>query len=90
MAETSFVESLKTGNEIEKKIYSERLLLMTSVEEGLRKSLEGDVAFLWVTNLVDEHVGQNCSHIKIPQCLYTYMGGWPVRKDFAYTGFINY
>ena len=90
LAGSSYLEQLKTGNEIERRIYSDRHIQVATVEDGLQKALDGNVAFLWTEPAVNLLVGQNCSHSKIPQCFYTSMDGWAVRKDFAYTGFINY
>ena len=89
LAGSVYLEHLKTGNEIEQRIYSDRVIQVATVEDGLEKALDGNVAFLWTEPTVNLLVGQNCSHSKIPQCFYTSMNGWAVRKDFAYTGFIN-
>ena len=91
VAGTSYITLLKTGNAIEQKIHSERLLIVSSVEEGLEKVSEGNSAFLWTIPPVSLLVGQNCTHLQLPECVYTSLvEGWAVRKDFAYTGFFNY
>ena len=84
---SSNVARLKTGNDIEQKIYQERLILVSNMDHGLQKALDEDVAFLNTTNIL---VGKNCSYSKIPQCLRASMAGWAVRKDFPYKGFIDY
>ena len=90
MEGASYIELLRTGSDFEQKIHRDRLLIVSSVEEGLQKAQEGDVAFLYSIPSVNYLVGQNCTHIKIPQCFYTSTDGWAVRKDFPYTGFINH
>ena len=87
---SSYYEILKSGNAIERKIFRERILPVQSVEEGLQKALDGNVAFLWTPPMVNHFVGGKCTHYKIPQCFLTAVEGWAVRKNFAYIGFIDH
>ena len=49
---SSYASMLKNGNDIERKIYKERLIQVQSVSEGLEKTLVQDVALLWSQPLV--------------------------------------
>ena len=87
---SSYYEILKSGNAIKRKIFRERILPVQSVEEGLQKAADENVAFLWTPPMVNHLVGGNCTHYKIPQCFFTAVEGWAVRKNFAYNGFIDH
>lgn len=87
---SSYLDLLRSGCDIDKKIYAERLVRVKNVKEGVEKSLEGNTAFLWSTQTVYHLIGQTCTHSQLPRCFHTSTGAWAVRKDFPYTGFINY
>ena len=84
------VQMLRTGDVISQKIYNERLLFVNNVEEGLKKALEGDVAFLKSHPAVYAQVGHTCTHAQIAKHFYTANIGWLMKKDFPYAGFINH
>lgn len=90
VAETSYIEQLKTGSAIERSIYAERLVTVPTIEEGLQKTYDRSTAFIWTTSAVNLMVGRNCSHSKIPRKFFTHEEGWAVRKDFPYKGFIQF
>ena len=61
-----------------------------SVKEGLEKSLNDDIAFLWTEEHVADLVGQKCTHAKVSNCYQTSPVTWAMKKDFQYEKFINY
>ena len=87
---SAFVQMFQTGDDFNQKIYRERLLLVSSVQEGLQKTLQGDVAFLWGHSAVYDLVGQACTHAQVEKIYYSAPMGWVIKKDFEYAGFINH
>ena len=87
---SSYANMLKNGNDIERKIYRERLIQVQSVSEGLEKTLVQDVALLWSQPLVTELIGDKCTHARASKCFYSGPIAWAIRKDFQYAGFINH
>ena len=90
VAGTSYVEMLKTGNTIDRKIYAERLILESTVNEAFQKTLDGNTAFLWTEPALNKIIGKNCSHSKISRRFFELPYSWAVRKDFPYTGYIRF
>ena len=87
---SSYSHLLRTGNDIQRKIYKERLILVEDVESGLQKALVENTAFIWSTPRVYDLVGQSCSHAQIKKPFYISALSWAVPKDFPYTEFINF
>lgn len=89
---TSYIETLRTGSYIEKKLHDERLTLVPTVEEGIKRvAFDENSAFLWTTTAVNHLLGLNCTHSKIPKCFTDHpTEAWAFRKDFPFAGFIRF
>ena len=87
---TSFEDLFENGNAFYRKLYEERYEFVNSFEEGIQKSLNEDFAFIWDTDVMENLVGQKCSHVAIPQSTADFVVGFLMKKNHPYKDMFNY
>ena len=88
--ETAYGLLLKSGSEIAQKIYKERLVLKSNMDEALELLQNRKAAFLWDHASLSAKVGKSCKVAKIETCYMFSPAVFSVKKGFPYNGIISY
>ena len=90
VAETAQVSYLEKGSGVARKVYDQRLQLVTSRAQGLQTILEEEGALLEDHILVAAQVGHTCTVAKVKNCLFNTPIVFVTRKNSPYNGIISY
>lgn len=88
--ETAIIQMLRDASGIEKKISDERLDVIISLDEGIAKMKEGNVAVLFDNTAMAVKVGQGCEVVKVQTCYFHNSIVFATQKGLPYRGIISH